>query len=62
MADRGELRQQKLGTENYPGSLEILVEGVKRTGSVDDTKVKLLRRVPKDPMTNSFDWGKRSMQ
>jgi len=24
--------------------------------------VKFLRRIPKDPMTNSFDWGKRSMQ
>ncbi len=61
MADRGELGQQKLGTEGYPESLEVLVEGVKKAGSVD-TKVKFLRRIPKDPMTNSTDWGKRSMQ
>ncbi len=61
MADRGELGQQKLGTEGYPESLEILVEGVKKTGSVD-TKIKFLRRIPRDPITNTFDWGKRSMQ
>jgi general secretion pathway protein G len=24
--------------------------------------LKFLRRIPKDPMTNSLDWGKRSMQ
>jgi general secretion pathway protein G len=61
MADKGELGPQKLGTEGYPESLDILVEGVKKTGSVD-TRIKFLRRIPKDPMTNSFDWGKRSMQ
>ena len=61
MADRGELPPQKLGTEGYPESLEILVEGVKKQGTVD-TKIRFLRRIPKDPMTNSFDWGKRSMQ
>jgi general secretion pathway protein G len=31
------------------------------TGQVDK-KARFLRRVPKDPMTNSTDWGKRSMQ
>ena len=61
MADRQEIGPMKLGTENYPESLEMLVEGVKKTGSVD-TKIRFLRRIPKDPMTNSFDWGKRSMQ
>jgi len=61
MADTGQLGPQKLGSENYPESLEILVEGVKKAGQVD-TKVRFLRRIPKDPMTNSTDWGKRSMQ
>lgn len=61
MADKGELPPSKLGTENYPESLEILVEGVKKSGQVD-AKVRFLRRIPKDPMTNSFDWGKRAMQ
>lgn len=61
MADRGDLGPTKIGTEGYPETLEVLVEGIKRSGAVD-TKIKFLRRVPKDPMTNSFDWGKRSMQ
>ncbi len=50
---------QKLDSDNYPESLEQLVDGVKLAGAVD-TKIHLLRRLPKDPMTNSFDWGKRS--
>jgi general secretion pathway protein G len=52
----------KLGTEGYPESLEILVEGVKLSQSPDGKKIKFLRRIPKDPMTGTFDWGKRSMQ
>jgi general secretion pathway protein G len=61
MADRGELGQTKLGTENYPETLEILVEGVKIPGP-EDKRVKFLRRIPKDPFTNNDDWGKRSTQ
>ena len=61
MADKGDLGPTKMGTENYPESLEILVEGVKKQGSVD-TKIRFLRRIPRDPMTGKFDWGKRSMQ
>jgi len=45
----------------YPESLDILVEGVKAGGSVDK-KIKFLRRIPKDPFTNSAEWGKRSSQ
>jgi general secretion pathway protein G len=52
----------KLGTEGYPESLEQLVEGVKLSQSAEGKKIKFLRRIPKDPMTGSFDWGKRSMQ
>lgn len=61
MADQGMLGPGKLGQEGYPESLEAMVEGVKMTGQVDK-KVRFLRRIPKDPMTNSTDWGKRSMQ
>ena len=61
MADTGQLGPQKMGAEGYPESLEILVEGVKKAGQVD-TKVRFLRRIPKDPMTRSTDWGRRSMQ
>lgn len=60
-ADGGKLPPQKLGTDGYPETLEILVEGVKLSGQVDK-KVKFLRRIPKDPLTNSKDWGKRSTQ
>ena len=61
MADQGMLGPGKIGQEGYPESLEILVEGVKMAGQVDK-KQRFLRRIPKDPMTNSTDWGKRSMQ
>lgn len=60
-ADLQQIGPTKMGSENYPESLEILVEGVSKTGAVD-TKVKFLRRIPKDPMTNSYDWGLRSVQ
>ncbi len=59
LADQGKLGPTKMDTDNYPESLEQLVEGVKLSGKVD-AKVHFLRRIPKDPMTNSFDWGKRS--
>jgi general secretion pathway protein G len=52
----------KLGTEGYPESLDILVQGVKLLQSADGKKIKFLRRIPIDPMTNTTDWGKRSMQ
>ena len=61
MADTGGLPPAKLGTEGYPETLEMLVDGVKKAGQVDQ-KIKFLRRIPKDPFTNSTDWGKRSMQ
>ena len=61
MADQGLLGPGKIDSYGYPDSLEQLVEGVKMAGQVDK-KVRFLRRIPKDPMTNSADWGKRSMQ
>jgi len=51
----------KLGTEGYPEKLDILVEGVAMTGAVDK-KLKFLRRVPEDPMTQTTEWGMRSYQ
>lgn len=57
--DAGKVGPAKLDSDNYPESLQQLVEGVKATGAVDK-KVKYLRRIPKDPMTNSKDWGMRS--
>ncbi len=55
-------------TEGYPPTLEALVKGVevqdKNAADKASRKriVKFLRRIPKDPMTNSFDWGLRSYQ
>jgi general secretion pathway protein G len=55
-------------TEGYPPTLEVLVKGVevqdkeaKGTGGKRKT-VKFLRRIPKDPMTGTADWGLRSYQ
>ena len=59
-SDSGQI-QIKLGTEGYPETLDVLVEGVQMAGAVDK-KLKLLRRIPVDPMTNSTEWGLRSYQ
>jgi general secretion pathway protein G len=60
-ADQG-LIQVKLGTEGYPPDLETLAEGVSLVNSPDDKKLRLLRRIPRDPMTDSTDWGLRAYQ
>ncbi len=54
-------------TEGYPPDLKTLVEGVevKVNGEDEEEKTKImkfLRRIPKDPMTNSYEWGLRSYQ
>ena len=56
-ADRGAF-QIKVGSEGYPPDLDTLVNGV----DVQGKKLKFLRRIPVDPMTDSTDWGLRSMQ
>lgn len=57
--DAQKIGPAKLDSDNYPESLQQLVDGIKATGSVDK-KIRYLRRIPKDPMTNSYDWGLRS--
>ena len=52
----------KAGAEGYPEKLETLVEGVRVTGDASGKKLKFLRRIPNDPMTNSAEWGMRSYQ
>ena len=42
----------------YPETLELLVDGVPMVGS--QMKKKFLRRIPKDPMTETGEWGLRS--
>ncbi|MFZ5928072.1 MAG: type II secretion system protein [Acidobacteriota bacterium] len=54
--------EKKLGAECYPESLEQLVEGVKLANDPTGKKIRFLRRIPRDPFTNSTDWGLRSTQ
>ncbi|HUU38159.1 MAG TPA: type II secretion system protein [Candidatus Desulfaltia sp.] len=65
-------------SEGYPPDLETLVKGVEGkedqeqsfpgagrppAKSREEKKIiKFLRRIPKDPMTDSYDWGLRSYQ
>jgi len=56
-ADRGAF-QIKIGSEGYPPDLDTLVNGV----DVGGKKLKFLRRIPIDPMTDGTDWGMRAMQ
>lgn len=53
-------------TMGYPPDLETLVEGVEINKDTDGEErtqiIKFLRRIPKDPMMNSYDWGLRSYQ
>lgn len=52
----------RAGSEGYPPDLETLVEGVSVVGDASGRKLKFLRRVPIDPMTNSTEWGLRAYQ
>jgi general secretion pathway protein G len=59
MADLNQLGPQGVDSDNYPPTLDVLVEGVTKSGTVD-TKIRFLRRIPRDPITGTFDWGMRS--
>jgi general secretion pathway protein G len=50
------------GSEGYPPTLDVLVEGVAAANDASGRKLKFLRRVPLDPMTNSTEWGLRAYQ
>lgn len=50
------------GSEGYPASLTVLVEGVARNNDASGSKIKLLRRIPIDPITGTTDWGMRAYQ
>jgi general secretion pathway protein G len=62
LADANVFGPIKQGTDGYPESLQQLVDGVKVANSAKDQKIRLLRRIPPDPFTNSMDWGLRSDQ
>ena len=48
----------KADSMNYPPDLQTLVDGV----DIQSKKVRFLRRIPVDPMTNNTEWGLRSNQ
>lgn len=52
----------KADNQGYPPDLETLVEGVADCTAGGLRKIKFLRRIPKDPMTNSTEWGMRCYQ
>ena len=56
-ADKGAF-QTKADSINYPPDLQTLVDGVE----IQDKKVRFLRAIPVDPMTNSSEWDLRSNQ
>ena len=63
-ADVGQISplEIKAGSENYPPDLQTLVDGVSVANDATGRKLKFLRKIPIDPMTNSTDWGKRAYQ
>jgi general secretion pathway protein G len=54
--------QTKFGSDGWPLTLEALVEGETLLGDVKGKKLRFLRRIPLDPITNSYEWGLRSSQ
>ena len=50
------------GSEGYPATLQLLVDGVSAAGDASGRKLKFLRRVPIDPMTSKPEWGMRAYQ
>ena len=62
--DQGRIPTTELEPENqgYPPDLETLVEGISAANDASGTTLKFLRRIPRDPMTSSTEWGLRSYQ
>lgn len=61
-SDMGKLgAPAKQGSDGYPETLEVLVEGVKMQGETDK-KIRFLRKIPRDPFTGKSEWGLRSTQ
>lgn len=58
LADEKKIQTDLMGS-GYPENIEVLVQGADLKGPVP-VKKKFLRRLPKDPMTESGEWGLRS--
>src|SRR5205085_2800317 len=62
--DTGQIAASELepGSEGYPPDLQTLVDGVSAANDASGRKLKFLRKVPIDPMTNGTEWGLRAYQ
>lgn len=50
-------------TYGFPEEIEDLVDGVEYKDKQGEERIqKFLRKIPVDPMTNSYEWGMRSYQ
>jgi len=56
-AERGAF-QIKVDSYGYPPDLEALYNGVEAQGG---KKIRFLRSIPTDPMTNGKEWGLRAL-
>ena len=62
--DTGKIPTTELepGNEGYPPDLKTLVEGISAANDASGRKLRFLRRIPTDPMTESAEWGLRAYQ
>lgn len=58
LSDEGRIPMKSRAT-GYPENLDVLVEGVETADAVP-TRIRFLRRIPRDPMTEEGKWGLRS--
>lgn len=63
-ADNGVISALDLqaGGDNYPKDLQQLVDGVSLQNDATGKKIRFLRRIPIDPMTNRAEWKLRASQ
>ena len=63
-ADNGVISPLDLpaGGDNYPKDLQQLVDGVAVQNDASGKKLRFLRRIPIDPMTNRAEWKLRGSQ
>ena len=63
-ADNGVISPLDLpaGGDNYPKDLQQLVDGVSVQNDASGKKIRFLRRIPIDPMTNRAEWKMRASQ
>jgi general secretion pathway protein G len=59
-ADQNLIAEPPITAEGYPPTLETLVEGAPAANDTTGKKLRYLRRIPRDPMTKSTEWGMRS--